>query len=81
METRPYNTVHKNRSVGELLAAPDPSNPSDEQCSPLRTSPCLSLEGSETATAVLNDSPVGCQTRGVTEPQRDRGTTLVVDEV
>ena len=34
----------------------------------------LPLEGSETATAVLNDSPVGCQTRGVTEPQRDRGT-------
>jgi hypothetical protein len=32
----------------------------------------LPLEGSETATAVLNDSPVGCQTRGVTEPQRDR---------
>jgi len=25
---------------------------------------------------VLNDSPVGCQTRGVTEPQRDRGTTF-----
>jgi len=34
--------------------------------------PSLRLEGSETASAVLNDSPVGCQTRGVTEPQRDR---------
>ena len=41
----------------------------------------LPLEGSETATAVLNDSPVGCQTRGVTEPQRDRGTASAVDEV
>ena len=40
----------------------------------------LPLEGSETATAVLNDSPVGCQTRGVTEPQRDRGTASAVDE-
>ena len=36
----------------------------------------LPLEGSETATAVLNYSPVGCKTRGVTEPQRDRGTTM-----
>ena len=41
----------------------------------------LPLEGSETATAVLNYSPVGCKTRGVTEPQRDRGTALAVDEV
>ena len=32
----------------------------------------LPLEGTETATAVLNYSPVGCKTRGVTEPQRDR---------
>ena len=34
----------------------------------------LPLEGSETASAVLNYSPVGCKTRGVTESQRDRGT-------
>ena len=47
----------------------------------------LTLEGSETASAVLNYSPVGCKTRGVTEPQRDRGTaerrlrrTSAVDE-
>ena len=46
------------------------------------TNNSLPLEGSETATAVLNDSPVGCQTRGVTEPQRDRGTIeTMVDEV
>ena len=44
--------------------------------------PCLPLEGSETASAVLNDSPVGCQTRGVTEPQRDRWHgNAVTDEV
>ena len=44
--------------------------PSDEKIIP--DVPSLPLEGSETATAVLNDNPVGCQTRGVTEPQRDR---------
>ena len=49
-----------------------------EHCSSILSLP---FEGSETANAVLNDSPVGCQTRGVTEPQRDRGTALAVDEV
>jgi len=43
---------------------------------PRRSALSLPLEGSETATAVLNYSPVGCKTRGVTEPQRDRGTTF-----
>ena len=31
--------------------------------------PCL--KGSETADAVVNDNPVDCQSRGMTEPQRD----------
>ena len=29
----------------------------------------------------MNDTPVGCQNASVTEPQRDRGTAIAVDEV
>ena len=29
------------------------------------------VRGSEAADAVVNDNPVDCQSRGVTEPQRD----------
>ena len=39
--------------------------------------PCL--KGSETADAVVNDNPVDCQSRGMTEPQRDGGPPKVVE--
>ena len=42
----------------------------------------LSLEGSEAARAAMNDSPVDCQNREWTEPQRDKGDRrTAVDEV
>ena len=42
----------------------------------------LPLEGSEAARAVMNDSPVDCQNREWTEPQRDKGDRrTAVDEV
>jgi len=33
-------------------------------------------EGSEAEGAVVNDSPVGCQSRDLTEPQRDHDPPL-----
>ena len=34
-------------------------------------------KGSEASSTVVNDSPVDCQSRGVTEPQRDGGPLAV----
>ena len=34
--------------------------------------PTLGSEAKRNVVAVLNDNPADCQTRGVTEPQRDR---------
>ena len=42
----------------------------------LRNSPFSVREGSEAEGAVVNDSPVGCQSRDLTEPQRDHGPPL-----
>jgi len=42
----------------------------------LRNSPFSVREGSEAEGAVVNDSPVGCQSRDLTEPQRDHDPPL-----
>ena len=55
----------------------------DGQCPSLRHRTDLSslpLEGSEAARAAMNDTPVGCQNREWTEPQRDGGTASAVTE-
>ena len=36
----------------------------------------LPLEGKRSVDTVVNDSPVDCQSRGVTEPQREGGRRL-----
>ena len=40
----------------------------------------LPLRGSEATRAVVNDSPVGCQSREWTEPQRDRWPSVARSE-
>jgi len=38
-------------------------------------------EGSEAEGAVVNDSPVGCQSRDLTEPQRDHDPPLQCETI